>query len=248
MYPNCVDERIYDPGRFTKSDRQVLRSALGIAEDAVVATFIGTFGRWHGVDVLARAIAHLARQDEDWVRRNRLRFLLVGDGMRMQEVRGILTDSGADRYVTLTGLIPQERGAGVLAASDILLSPHVPNPDGSPFFGSPTKLFEYMAMGKGIVASALDQIADVLAPGVAVDALPTNAPGTDERRLAVLAPPGDEHALIQGVRFLVEQPAWREVLGNNARRKALSRYTWRHHVDAILGRARELGLSGASRT
>ncbi len=35
-------------------------------------------------------------------------------------------------------------------------------PDGSRFFGSPTKLFEYMAMGKGIVASRLDQLAEVL--------------------------------------------------------------------------------------
>jgi len=44
---------------------------------------------------------------------------------------------------------------------DILLSPHVPLEDGKrPFFGSPTKLFEYMAMGNGIVASRLGQIGE----------------------------------------------------------------------------------------
>src|SRR5260370_1041685 len=47
-------------------------------------------------------------------------------------------------------------------ACEILLSPHVPLEDGSEFFGSRTKLFEYMAMGKGIVASRLGQIGEVL--------------------------------------------------------------------------------------
>lgn len=242
MYPNCVDERIYDPHRFSESDRHALRSSFGIDEEAVVATFIGTFGRWHGVDVLAGAIARMVDTNVDWVRSHRLHFLLVGDGLRMPEVREVLDDDRVAPFVTLTGLLPQERGAAVLAASDILLSPHVPNPDGSPFFGSPTKLFEYMAMGKGIVASSLDQIAVVLAPGLSTDSLPSGPPDPDEHRLAVLVPPADEDGIIRGVRFLVEQPVWRETLGRNARREALSRYTWRHHVQAILERTFALGL------
>ncbi len=59
----------------------------------------------------------------------------------------------------------QSEAPTYLAISDIVVSPTVPNPDGSPFFGSPTKLFEYMAMGKPIVASDLDQIGEVLTPG-----------------------------------------------------------------------------------
>ena len=50
----------------------------------------------------------------------------------------------------------------LLDACDILVSPHVPLDAGAEFFGSPTKLFEYMAMGKGIVASRLGQIGEVL--------------------------------------------------------------------------------------
>ena len=38
----------------------------------------------------------------------------------------------------------------------------------SRFFGSPTKIFEYMAMGGGIVASDLEQIGEVLSPALRV--------------------------------------------------------------------------------
>ena len=67
-----------------------------------------------------------------------------------------------EKYITLTGMIFFIRVSQYLAAYDILVSPHVPNSDGAPFFGSPTKLFEYMTTGKGIVASNLDQIGEVL--------------------------------------------------------------------------------------
>ena len=69
------------------------------------------------------------------------------------------------------GAAPKEAGGAPLgdasqlkdlAACDVLASPHMGNPDGTRFFGSPTKLFEYMAMGRAIVASDLEQIGEVL--------------------------------------------------------------------------------------
>jgi len=113
-----------------------------------------------------------------------------------------------------TGLVPQEDGAKYLAACDVLVSPHVPNPDGTPFFGSPTKLFEYMAMGKGIVASRLDQIGEVL----------------EDMTTALLVPPGDVAALANGIARLAGDPALRDRLGAAARRTVLERYTWREHT------------------
>ncbi|NJO33952.1 MAG: glycosyltransferase family 4 protein [Rhodospirillales bacterium] len=49
-YPNCIDPTIFNPARFSAEDTLALRKTLGIAPDATVATFIGTFGTWHGVD------------------------------------------------------------------------------------------------------------------------------------------------------------------------------------------------------
>jgi glycosyltransferase involved in cell wall biosynthesis len=229
-YPNAVDAGRYDPARFTEDELLQLRDGLGISRDAVVATFIGTFGLWHGAEVLAQAIAELVRTDEPWVRHHRLHFMLVGDGLKMADVRAAVANAACKPYVTLTGLVPQDKGAALLAASDLLLSPHVPNPDGTPFFGSPTKLFEYMAMARGIVASQLDQIADVLQPAAQAEG------DVDPAAVALLVEPGNRDSLIAGIRRLVEDEPLRRRLGENARARVLERHTWRHHVQAIIDR------------
>ena len=97
----------------------------------------------------------------------------------------------------------------------------MPNADGSPFFGSPTKLFEYMAMGKGIVASDLDQIGEVLNAG-------------DDGPVAVMVAPGDVDALAGGLAALVDDPFRREALGRAARQLAIERHTWRAHTARIV--------------
>jgi glycosyltransferase involved in cell wall biosynthesis len=240
FHPNGVDPRRFDPAAFPAAETARLRRELGIPEDALVAAFVGTFGQWHGTEVLARAIRDLAEHDADWLERHRLRFLLVGDGLRQADVRRELGAAGL-AVTALPGLVPQHEAPRYLAAADILLSPHVPNADGSRFFGSPTKLFEYMAMARPIIASALDQIGDVLRPALDASSLPEiEAPDAAEQRVAVLAPPGDADAIAAAVRFLVERPAWRARLGANARARALAEFTWRSHVDAILGRIEDV--------
>lgn len=234
FHPNGIDPAVFDPGRFPPAERDALRRRYGIAQDAAVVLFIGTFGQWHGVDVLAEAIVHMARQCPDWLAQRKVHFLLVGDGLKMPQVRETLAEPCRCGLVTLTGLVPQEEAPGFLAAADVLLSPHVPNPDGSRFFGSPTKLYEYMAMGKGIVASDLEQIGETLGRSLRVESLPAGSPAGDENALAVLARPGDVDALARGIRFLVDHPAWANLLGRNARTEALNRYTWDHHVEKVL--------------
>lgn len=232
-YPNCIDPAVFSADRFTQHDLTALRERYDISPTAVVVTFIGTFGQWHGAEVLAQAIHEFCESERAWLDNHQVIFLFIGDGQRLPVVKEKL-QSHTGTYVRFSGLIPQPEAPAMLAMSDVLVSPHVPNADGSSFFGSPTKLFEYMAMGKGIVASDLFQIGEVLRDSLRVDSLPSEEPIDSEARLSVLCRPGRAADLRHAIKFLVERPAWRRVLGQNARREALTKYTWKSHVHAIL--------------
>jgi glycosyltransferase involved in cell wall biosynthesis len=233
VYPNCIDPAMFDPAAHTRADADALRKTVGFEPGHTIATFIGTFGQWHGSDVLARTIASMVETHRELFDQG-LRFLLVGDGLKMPIVREILSPPQVAKYVKLTGIVPQKDAPRYLAASDLVLAPHVANTDGTKFFGSPTKLFEYLAMARGIVASDLDQLGQVLRPAVFVDAAGKVDASQAEQAVAVLAPPGDTAALAHGIALLTRDVALRRRLGEHARAVALSRYTWQHHVEAIL--------------
>lgn len=223
--PNGVDTERFGP----QVDGSRLRGRLGLT-DKIVFGFIGTFGRWHGAEILAEAFVTLLRQAP--ALKSKVHLLLVGDGAMMPRVREILVAGDALQQATLTGLVPQQKGPEYLAAADILVSPHVPNADGSAFFGSPTKLFEYMAMEKPIIASDLDQIGQVL----------------QHDRTAILVPPGNADALSEAMRKAVASPKDLRPLAVAARKDAVARFSWDRHVGRILERAEALMQEGAAFT
>jgi glycosyltransferase involved in cell wall biosynthesis len=209
--PNAVDPDYFYPGRGRESGRR----ELGIDPQDILIGFVGSFSFWHGIEILERAIASLLSNPQPC----RLRFVLMGDGLLHGEMRSALAAYEQDGHVIFTGPLPRNKVAEYLDACDILVSPHVPMPDGSRFFGSPTKLFEYMAMGKGIVASRLDQLAEVLEHG----------------RTAWLVTPGDPEELAAGILYLALNPAKREALGAAARQAAVERHSWSRNVACALG-------------
>lgn len=209
--PNGVEPDRYSPA----VDGGAVRTRYGFDGKTVIG-FIGTFGPWHGAEVLADAFGRLIAAYPEY--RASVRLLMIGDGVKMNEVQAAIAAAGVHDLVALTGIVPQEEGPRHLAACDILASPHVPNADGSPFFGSPTKLFEYMAMGKGIVASDLDQVGEILEHG----------------RAARMVKPGDAADLTDGLRELIERPDERARLGAEARRLVVERHTWREHTRRIV--------------
>jgi glycosyltransferase involved in cell wall biosynthesis len=162
----------------------------------------------------------------------------------MPNVRQFVGSAPASQYVTLTGLVAQPEAAKYLGCADLLVSPHVPNADGSGFFGSPTKLFEYMAMEKPIVASALGQIEDVIAGRGAtkLGAMPRGA----GNMCGFLFEPGNAGAFKKVLRQVVDDMPAAAKVAKAARMEILNRYTWKRHVDAILAGMARNGLLSRS--
>ena len=211
-----------DPGRFRFNELRDIREIYNLSGN-FVAGFIGTFGQWHGVLELARSIVlYYSFYPDDGTR-----FLIIGDGKLMDEFKKIITAGGVAERVIITGLINQEESPAYLVASDVLLSPHIKNPDGTKFFGSPTKLFEYMASGKPIIASNLDQIGEILS----------------HDNTAWLVEPGDIEGLALAIKHLKDNPGLRDKLAKNAKKEVLQKYTWDNHVDNILNKFKHVASS-----
>jgi glycosyltransferase involved in cell wall biosynthesis len=201
MVPNAVDIDRID--RITRNLRlaPVSRGKIG---------WVGSFGPWHGAEVLVRALVQL---DEG------IRVLMIGEGSHDQNCRQLAEELGIADRIEWTGALAHDEAVRRLAGCEVLAAPHLDMPD-RPFFGSPTKLFEYMALGRPIVASAVGQIGEVLQDGVT----------------ARLVSPDDATALATAIAEVLAAPDRGQALGSAARSEALAKHTWNHRAEAILER------------
>ncbi len=219
--PNGADPEVYKPP--SPERKNALRAEFGWDDSHVVIGFTGTFGGWHGIDVLAAAIPRVCQQVPQ------ARFLLIGDGNLKHLVDAAVERNRLRDRVRSVGAVPQSEGARLLGACDIYVSPHNRHMVDSPFFGSPTKIFEYMAMGGGMVASDLEQIGSVLSPAFRAAEVGDAARSVSGER-AVLCTPGDTDEFVDAVVGLAKRADLRAALGRNARQAAIDAFSWKAHV------------------
>jgi glycosyltransferase involved in cell wall biosynthesis len=182
--------------------------------------WVGSFDPWHGAAVLVRALSELPSD---------VGAVLVGDGPERSRCETLARELGVHARIEWTGALPHDTAVQRLASCDVLASPHVPMPD-RPFFGSPTKIFEYMAIGRPIVASSLEQIGEILSDGLT-------------GRLVI---PGDVQDLAEGIRSVLELPDAGAHLGRAARREAEAWHTWDARVRVLLASLERRVGGGAS--
>ncbi len=204
---NGVDTEIFSP----KVSGDALRKHLGL-ENAFVCGFSGSFDVYHGVDVLAAAM----RGIKDAI--PNAKFLYIGDGKMRGKVEEIMRVGNLEHDVIFTGFIPHARVPEHLAACDVLYVPVVHNSDGSEYFGSPTKLFEYMAMQKPIIASGIGQLNEVL----------------QHNHNGILVPQKNSDALVQETVRLAQSNDLAATLSRNARENAVQNYTWQSNAQRVI--------------
>ena len=172
--------------------------------------WVGSFGPWHGAPVVVEAMARLPG----------VRAVLVGDGAQRDDCLALATRLGVDRRIEWTGALRHDEAVARMSACDLLVSPPDVPPDGQSFFGSPTKIFEFMAIGRPIVASGLEQIAEVLVDG----------------HTAKLVRPGDVEDFAAGVRDVLSSPDRGRGLGLAARAEVAEYHTWDRRAQDLLER------------
>jgi len=93
-----------------------------------------------------------------------------------------------------------------------------PYADARTFYFSPLKVFEYLAAGRAVVASAVGQLKSVIRHGVN----------------GLLCPPGDPEALAAVLQQLQREPGLRARLAIGARASVVPRHTWDRQSARVL--------------
>ncbi|WDI32989.1 glycosyltransferase family 4 protein [Hyphococcus flavus] len=131
-------------------DPSPVRERYGL-QGKLVLGFSGFVREWHGVDRALRYLAQSGRED--------LHLLVVGDGPAIAPLQSLAQELGVAQQLTVTGVVQRDAMPTYVSAFDIALQPAVVE------YASPLKLFEYMALGKPVLAPDAPNIMEVLKDG-----------------------------------------------------------------------------------
>jgi glycosyltransferase involved in cell wall biosynthesis len=148
--------------------------------------------------------------------RNDIKAVLIGDGPELSRVRQAAEGIAG---VTITGALAHGEIPARLAAADVGVAPfdvsaHAPLQ--LEFYWSPLKIFEYMASGLPVITPRIERLTRIVRDG-------------REGLLYDPAQPGSLAAALERATV----PALRSELGAAARARAVERFSWRSHCQAV---------------
>jgi glycosyltransferase involved in cell wall biosynthesis len=183
-----------------------VRQRYGLMGKRVVG-FVGWVRSWHGLAELVAGMGSWPRALDD------VEILIVGDGPARCDIEQAAAVAGVEDRVHITGAVDRTAIVDHIAALDIALQP------AATAYASPMKIFEYLAMGKPVVAPRQPNIEEVLTDGV--DGL--------------LFTPGDTTDLVRCMRGLLEQPEIARGIGSRARSTIMDRrFLWCDNARAVI--------------
>lgn len=196
VIPNGANLDRFKPG---------LIPALPDRQSVFTVGYAGLLSMRHGLDTLVKAFAILHRRDP------RARLLLVGDGPDRDAIARAASSVGIAGSVELTGAVSPGIVPRLMASMDVAVAAY---PRSENFYDSPIKLYEYMASGLAVVASAIGQPAEVI----------------EHEVNGMLTPPGDFVALSRILDTLRKDPELRRRMGAAASEYIRANHSWDHIV------------------
>ena len=180
-------------------DADEVRSRFRLHSGPLVG-FVGTFEPWHGVDLLVSAFRDVT------LRFPESQLVVIGEGSGKDQAVALANQLGLDGRVRFLGHLPQTEVAAVLSTAKVLVAPY-PFEYGD-IVGTPLKIMEYMATGRGIVASTapLHEMIEHEVTGLRVA-------------------PADPKALADGINRLLKDDHLCNSLGEKAATRA-KKYSW----------------------
>lgn len=166
--------------------------------------YVGFLMRERGLDLMLHAMAMLKDRIEG------LKFILVGDARREDSayLDRAISRLGLEEHVDFLGRLNHEEVLALMEVSDVCLFPFPRLETLNCIY--PIKIFEYMAMGKAIVATRLKGISGVI---------------RDEVN-GLLVEPGDAREMADAILRIYEDPNLRRKLEANAKGDA-EKYDWK---------------------
>jgi glycosyltransferase involved in cell wall biosynthesis len=180
--PGGVDVTRFQPG----VDGTTWRRALGIAAGVPLIGLVSGFRVMKGHQVAIDAALALANAGR------RYHMVFVGHGGLESRIRQAIVAAGLTSRIGVLGFVPDLPSA--MAGLDVALYPAVESD------GMSRVVFEYLAMGKPVVASRIGVVAEVL----------------EDDRTALLVPAGDAPALSRAIGRLLEDEGLGRRLGQAA--------------------------------
>ncbi|WP_425429218.1 glycosyltransferase family 4 protein [Ectothiorhodospira marina] len=201
VMPNGVNRDMFHAG----VDGTLVRDRYGFQASTVIG-FVGWIRPWHGVDGLLAAAPRLCARFPE------ARFLIVGEGPALLELKEQVARQGLEDKIIFTGSVPREGIPAHIAAMDIAVQPDVTS------YASPIKLFEYLAIGRAVVAPEKPNITEVV-----------------DSRVAALFPERDWPAMEEALAaLLVDQDRRREMGRCAAERVIQQGYHWQANAARVV--------------
>ena len=186
---------------------ELVRRGLGLTTEPVVL-WVGGYYPWHDLDLLLASFAVVLQRHPN------VKLVLVGDGPTRQAIAEKVQKNGLQQSVIMTGAIAHANVPEMLSIADIAVVPSAPVTASRGGTGTPLKLFEYMAAGKPIVATDLNQAAEVIRDG----------------HTGLLVEAGDVNRFADAILTLLNDSVQRVRLGQNARQQAIELYSWEEYT------------------